>query len=70
MEAALNHTVDVLLVFPLAVGSAVGAQIGARGSRYLSGHGLMMLLGILVLIVMAEMVFQMVRPPSIMLRAA
>lgn len=64
MEAGVNHTVDLLLVLPLAAGSAVGAQLGARASRHLSGHRLMALLGILVLIVMVAMVFQMVVPPS------
>jgi uncharacterized membrane protein YfcA len=70
MQATGNHTVDLVLVFPLAVGSAVGAQIGARLSRYVPGHRLMILLGILVLIVMLEMVFRLVRAPSNMVSPA
>jgi hypothetical protein len=70
MEATVNHTVDIVLVVPLAVGSAVGAQIGARASRYLPGHRLMILLGFLVLIVMLEMVFRLVRAPANMVSPA
>jgi uncharacterized protein len=70
MEAMVNHSVDLVLVLPLAVGSALGAQIGARVSRYAPGHRLMSLLGILVLIVMLEMVFRLIRPPASMLSVA
>jgi uncharacterized membrane protein YfcA len=70
MEAVSNHTVDLILVLVLAVGSTIGAQIGARVSRFLRGNQLMILLAILVLAVMVEMVLRITHPPSDLLEKA
>jgi uncharacterized membrane protein YfcA len=68
MQAATNHTVDLLLVLPPAASSAVGAQIGARLSRLLRGEQLMILLAILVLLVTAGMTSRLVIKPSDLLK--
>jgi len=68
MQAATNHTVDLILVLPLAASSAVGAQIGARLSRLLRGAQLMILLAILVLLVTGEMMTGLIFTPSNLLR--
>jgi hypothetical protein len=68
MQAATNHTVDLILVLPLAASSAVGAQIGARLSRLLRGSQLMILLAILVLLVTGEMMTGLIFTPSNLLR--
>lgn len=65
MQAATNQTVDLILVLPLALGSAVGAQAGARMGRLLRGEQLMILLATLVLLVTGKMVTDLVlMPPS------
>jgi uncharacterized membrane protein YfcA len=69
MEATANGTVDVVLVVLLAVGSTVGAQLGARASVRLRGSQLMVPLAVLVLGVMAEMVFRILRTPTNLLEA-
>ena len=64
MQADANHTVDLLLVLPLALSSAVGAQLGARLSRLLRGEQLMILLATLVLAVTGKMAMDVVVKPS------
>jgi uncharacterized membrane protein YfcA len=68
MQAATNHTVDLLLVLPPAASSAVGAQVGARLSRLLRGEQLMILLAVLVLFVTAGMASRLFLKPSALLR--
>ncbi len=68
MQAATNHTVDLLLVLPPAASSAVGAQIGARLSRLLRGEQLMILLAVLVLLVTGGMASRLFLKPSALLR--
>jgi uncharacterized membrane protein YfcA len=68
MQAATNHTVDLLLVLPPAASSAMGAQIGARLSRLLRGEQLMILLAILVLLVTGGMTSRLFVKPSVLLR--
>jgi uncharacterized protein len=68
LQAVTNSTVDLLLVLPLAAGSALGAQWGARLSRLLRGEQLMILLAIIVLAVTGEMVSRLVLRPSTILR--
>ena len=70
MQAATNHTVDLLLALPLAVGSAMGAQFGARLSRLLRGEQLMILLATLVLVVTGKMTSGLVLTPSNHLKPA
>ncbi len=70
LQADLNHTVDLVLALPLALSSAVGAQIGARLSRLMRGEQLMILLAILVLSVTGKMLSGLVLTPTNMLEPA
>jgi uncharacterized protein len=63
MQADANHTVDLLLVLPLALCSAMGAQLGARLSRLLRGEQLVILLATLVLAVTGEMAVSLFTKP-------
>ena len=67
MQADANHTVDLLLVLPLALCSALGAQFGARLSRLLRGEQLVILLATLVLAVTGEMTYSLFSKPHAML---
>ena len=65
MQAGDNQIVDVVLALLVAVGSTLGAQMGARLSRHLRGEQLMILLAILALGVMVDMVAGLVLGPSV-----
>jgi len=67
MQATTNHTVDVVLALLLAAGSTVGAQLGARVSRYLRGDQLLIILATLVLLVVGKMLAGLVTAPSSLL---
>jgi uncharacterized membrane protein YfcA len=64
MQAATNHTVDLVLALLLAVGSTIGAQIGARVSRVMRGEQLMILLASMALLVVVKMSVSLVVTPS------
>jgi hypothetical protein len=64
MQAASNHSVDLVLALLIAAGSTVGAQLGARASRYLRGEQLLIVLGVLALTVCLKMVVGIVVSPS------
>jgi len=64
MQATANHTVDLPLALIVALGSAVGAQLGAAVSRKLRGEQLMVLLAGLALLVAGRMTLELVLPPS------
>jgi uncharacterized membrane protein YfcA len=64
MQAATNHTVDLVLALLLAAGSTIGAQIGARVSRLLRGEQLMILLAVLSLLVVGRMTVGLVVTPA------
>jgi uncharacterized protein len=64
MQADANHTVDLMLVLPLALSSAIGAQLGARLSRLLRGEQLVILLAALVLAVTGKMATGLFVKPS------
>jgi uncharacterized protein len=64
MQATTNHTVDLVLALLLAAGSTVGAQIGARVTRYLRGDQLLIILAALALIVAVKMVVGILITPS------
>jgi uncharacterized membrane protein YfcA len=68
MQAATNHTVDAFLALLLALGSTVGAQVGARVSRHFRGEQLIIVLATMVLLVGAEMLSSLMLPPSSHLR--
>ena len=64
MHAATNHLVDALLALILMVGGVIGAQFGARSGQRMSGEGLRLLLGVLVLAVGLRFAFDLVVPPD------
>ena len=66
LQATVNHTVDFVLALILLLGSATGAQLGARVSRHLKGDQLKILLAVIVLAVMAKMLLGLLLPPDIM----
>jgi uncharacterized protein len=70
MQATTNHTVDLLLAVPLAIGSAIGAQAGASFSRFLRGEQLRILLAVMVLLVMGKMLTGLVVEPATVLHPA
>ena len=67
MQATTNFTVDLVLALVLMLGSTIGAQLGARASRFLRGDQLMILLGTLALLVTAKMAFSIISTPSSLL---
>ncbi|MBN2573376.1 MAG: sulfite exporter TauE/SafE family protein [Deltaproteobacteria bacterium] len=70
MQAAVNHTVDVVLAIALALGSAVGAQVGARIARRLRGEQLRIILACIVLLVAVKMAYGLVATPTLLLSPA
>jgi uncharacterized membrane protein YfcA len=70
MQAAANHTVDVVLAILIAAGSTIGAQLGARVSRHLRGEQLLVVLGVLALAVGLKMAFGIVVSPANILSGA
>ncbi|MGA2961124.1 MAG: sulfite exporter TauE/SafE family protein [Candidatus Korobacteraceae bacterium] len=64
MQAASNHSVDLVLALLIAAGSTIGAQIGARVSRHMRGEQLLIVLGVLALAVGLKMAVGIVVPPS------
>jgi hypothetical protein len=64
MQAASNHSVDVVLALLIAAGSTIGAQLGARVSRYMRGEQLLIVLGVLALVVCLKMAVGIALPPS------
>lgn len=67
MQATTNHTVDLVLALLLAAGSTIGAQIGARASRYLRGEQLLIILASLALLVVGKMLLSILLAPSSLL---
>lgn len=63
-QAIRNHTVDLVLVILLFIGSTIGAQIGARVSKHLRGEQLRILLAVIVLIVMIKMLVDLLVTPD------
>jgi uncharacterized membrane protein YfcA len=64
MQAASNHSVDVVLALLIAAGSTIGAQLGARVSRYMRGEQLLIVLGVLALVVGLKMAVGIALPPA------
>ncbi len=63
-QAVTNHNVDILLAVMLMVGAAIGAQLGARMSGRLEGHQLRTILGIIVVLVMVKLLFDLLLAPD------
>lgn len=64
MQAGANHNVDFVLALLIAIGSTVGAQVGARLSRLLRGEQLMVMLGVLALGVTIKMILSIMLHPA------
>lgn len=67
MQAYSNHTVDFILALLLLIGSSLGAQVGAKASRFLKGEQLKIILAIIVLVVMVKMLLGLLLKPDILL---
>jgi uncharacterized protein len=70
MQATANHTVDLVLALLLAVGSTLGAQMGARLTRILRGDQLRIILASIVLLVLVQLIIGVVQPPACLLSYA
>lgn len=66
-QAVTNHSVDLILAVLLFAGSAVGAQVGARLSRYFRAEQLRLLLSIIVLLVMISLLVGLMTAPEAMI---
>ena len=64
LQAALNHSVDLVLSLPLMAGSVVGAQFGVGYSERFKAEQLRALLALIVLAVAVRMAFGLVVPPA------
>jgi uncharacterized membrane protein YfcA len=64
LQSTANHTVDLVLALTLAAGSTIGAQIGARLTRFLRGDQLLIILAVLALLVAGKMVIDTLVTPS------
>ena len=64
MQAAINHTVDVMLAFLLLLGGVVGAQIGTRIGTRLRGETVRVLLAFLVVAVAIKLAVDLVVTPD------
>ena len=70
MQSTANHTVDLVLALLLAAGSTIGAQIGARLTRFLRGDQLLIILATLALVVVVKMLIGVLVTPSNLLTPA
>jgi uncharacterized protein len=70
MQATANHTVDLVLALLLAFGSTIGAQVGARLTRFMRGDQLLIILASLALLVFLKMVVGVLVTPSNLLSPA
>ncbi len=64
MQSTTNHTVDLVLALALAAGSTIGAQIGARMTRFLRGDQLLIILAVLALVVTVKMTISVFATPA------
>lgn len=70
MQATTNYTVDIVLALLLAAGSTIGAQLGARASRFMRGEQLLIILASLALAVVAKMIISIILTPGTFLNPA
>ncbi len=64
MQSTTNHTVDLVLALALAAGSTIGAQVGARMTRFLRGDQLLIILAVLALLVTIKMTVGIIATPA------
>ena len=67
LQAAENHTVDLVLALTLLAGSTVGAQLGARLSHRINADTLKIIFASVVLIIMVKIFLELVIAPDLML---
>ena len=67
LQAAENHTVDMVLALTLLAGSTVGAQFGARLSHKMNADYLKIIFASVVLIIMVKIFLELVIAPDLML---
>jgi len=64
LHAITNHLVDAVLALILMAGGTIGAQFGARAGQRISGEGLRLLLGLLILAVGIRFAIELVIRPE------
>ena len=64
LQAAQNHTVDIVLATLLIVGGVIGAQFGARAGRHVKAEELRMALALMVLAVCVKLGWDLVITPA------
>jgi uncharacterized membrane protein YfcA len=64
MQASTNQTVDLVLALLVALGSTMGAQVGARLARVLRGDQLKIVLASIVLVVTLKMTIGVLMEPE------
>ncbi len=64
MHATMNNTVDLLLATILMIGGVIGAQIGVYFGRKIQANHARFILAVLVLVVGAQLAFQLFIQPS------
>ena len=67
LQAAENHTVDMMLALTLLAGSTVGAQFGARLGHRMNADYLKIIFASVVLIIMVKIFLELVITPDLML---
>jgi len=67
LQAAENHTVDMVLALTLLAGSTVGAQFGARMGHRMNADTLKIIFASVVLIIMVKIFLELVIAPDLML---
>jgi len=68
MQAAMNHTVDVVLAAILLAGSTLGAQLGARAAQRLPAGQLKVVFSLLVLGMSLKMLNGLLTTPALLFR--
>ncbi len=64
LHAVTNHLVDAVLALILMVGGVIGAQFGTRAGQRISGEGLRLLLGLLIMAVGIRFAVELVIRPE------
>jgi len=64
LQAVQNQTVDIVLALLLLLGGVAGAQYGSRLASRLPGDSLRVLLGVLVLLTGARLLYELVSVPA------
>jgi len=64
LHAVTNHLVDAVLALILMAGGVIGAQFGTRAGQRMSGEGLRLLLGLLIMAVGIRFAVELVPRPD------